>query len=68
MKEGLKVKVRQIRSAAGRMKQVGATLSALGLGRIGREREHVINAPIWGMLRRVRHLIRVTESQSAAEN
>ena len=68
MKEGLKVTVKQIRSAAGRAPQVGATLSALGLGRIGREREHVINAPIWGMLKRVRHLVRVTESQSATEN
>ena len=62
MKEGLKVKVRQIRSGAGRAPEVLATLSALGLGRPGREREHVINGSIWGMLKKVRHLVRVTEA------
>lgn len=56
---GEKIKVTQVRSGAGRTKEVLATLQALGLGRIGREREHKLTAPIYGMLRRVKHLVRV---------
>ena len=61
MKTGMKVKVKQIRSKAGRVPEVAATLRALGLGRIGMERQHIINSCVWGMLRRVRHLVRVYE-------
>jgi large subunit ribosomal protein L30 len=61
MKAGMKVKVNQVRSLAGRTLEVISTLKALGLGKIGQEREHVINPCIWGMLQKVRHLVRVSE-------
>ena len=62
MKSGMRVKVKQIRSQSGRTREVAATLSALGLGRIGKEREHTVNPSLWGMLRKVRHLVRVIEA------
>ena len=64
MKEGIRVKIKQIRSEAGRAPAVRDTLQALGLGRIGREREHIVNPAIWGMLKKVSRLVRVTEADT----
>ncbi len=57
--KGLKVTVRQYRSAAGRAVPVLRTLEALGLGRIGKSRQFTLNEPLIGMLRRVDHLVLV---------
>jgi large subunit ribosomal protein L30 len=54
-----KVKVTQIRSAVGQSKRHEGTLRALGLGKIGRSAEHADSPALAGMLRHVRHLIRV---------
>ena len=61
MKTGMKVRVKQVRSRASRSPETIATLKALGLGRIGKVREHTINPCVWGMLRKVRHLVQVFE-------
>jgi large subunit ribosomal protein L30 len=59
-----KVLVKQIRSQNGRTKPVQDTLRALGLGRIGREKEHTLSPCVYGMLRKVNHLVRVTDLKS----
>ena len=59
MKDGMKVRVKQIKSAARCDKRVKATLQALGLGRIGAEREHVVNAALGGMIKKVEYLLDV---------
>jgi large subunit ribosomal protein L30 len=51
-----KLKITQTRSAIG---QSGGTLRALGLGKIGRTAEHTESPTLVGMLRKVRHLVRV---------
>lgn len=56
-----KVIVRQVRSANRRTNRIKATLSALGLGRIGNERVHLLSPSVYGMLRQVRHLIEVND-------
>lgn len=62
MKEGMKVVVTQVRSGAGRKEDQKRTLCALGLGKIGKRREFTANPAVWGMLRKVRHLVRVMEA------
>lgn len=62
MKVGDKITVRQIRSGAGRVDSVKDTLKALGLGRIGKERIHTVNEPLFGMLKKVEHLISVKDA------
>jgi large subunit ribosomal protein L30 len=62
-KEGTKsqaIKVKQVRSAAGRDKRTLLTLNALGLGRIGDVQELPANAAIKGMLRKVEHLVELS--------
>jgi large subunit ribosomal protein L30 len=54
-----KVRVTQVRSAIGNSAPHRGTLRALGLGRIGRSAEHEDGPALAGMLRRVRHLVRV---------
>jgi large subunit ribosomal protein L30 len=54
-----KVRVTQIRSQIGQSKRNRGTLRALGLGRIGRSAEHAESPQLDGMLRKVRHLVRV---------
>jgi large subunit ribosomal protein L30 len=56
------VKVTQVRSSIGQTEKHRGTLRALGLGRIGRSAEHAESAQLAGMLRKVRHLVRVEES------
>ena len=54
---GSKVQVTQNRSAIGRNPEVRATLTALGLGRIGKSTSFTVNASVQGMLRKVSHLV-----------
>lgn len=62
MNEGAKVLVTQTRGTVGRTKRVRDTLQALGLGRVGKKRELTLNDASAGMLRRVRHLIKVEQA------
>ena len=54
-----KVRVTQTRSQIGQSERHRGTLRALGLGKIGRTAEHEESPQLAGMIRRVRHLIRV---------
>lgn len=56
-----KVVVRQVRSAAGRSSDFVDTLKALGLGRIGSERQHNGTPAVLGMIRRVSAAVKVYE-------
>jgi len=58
-----KLRVTQIRSQIGQSQRHRGTLRALGLGKIGRSVEHEETPVVAGMLRKVRHLVRVEESQ-----
>lgn len=60
---GSKVTVRQTRSIAGREKEVIRTLQALGLGRIGKQKELTVNPAVLGMIKRVGYLLEVKESK-----
>jgi len=57
-----KVRVTQVRSQIGQSERHRGTLRALGLGKIGRSREHDQTPVLAGMLRKVRHLVKVEES------
>ena len=54
-----KVRITQVRSQIGQTKQHRGTLRALGLGRIGKTAEHDEGPVLAGMLRKVRHLVKV---------
>jgi large subunit ribosomal protein L30 len=54
-----KVRVTQIRSQIGQTEKHRGTLRALGLGKIGKTVEHDDGPVLAGMLRKVRHLVRV---------
>jgi large subunit ribosomal protein L30 len=54
-----KLRITQTRSAIGQSPKHRGTLRALGLGRIGRTAEHPESPQLAGMLRKVRHLVRV---------
>ena len=62
-KSGSTVRVRQIRSGTGFDKTQKATLKALGLGKIGRVREHPDNPQIRGMIFKIVHLVDVEQGQ-----
>ena len=53
------VKITQVRSGIGQSDRHLGTLRALGLGKIGRSVEHKDSPQLQGMLRQVRHLIRI---------
>ncbi len=53
------LRVTQVKSSIGYKKDQLATLKALGLGRIGKTRDHVDNDCIRGMIFKVKHLIKV---------
>jgi large subunit ribosomal protein L30 len=55
------VTVRQIRSQARRPVVQGATLRGLGLGKIGRSKVLEDTPSVRGMIRKVAHLVEVTE-------
>ncbi len=54
-----KLRITQTRSSIGQSAKHRATLRALGLGKIGRTAEHAESPQLTGMLRKVRHLVRV---------
>jgi len=54
-----KVRVTQVRSQIGQSERHRGTLRALGLGKIGRSVEHDETPVLAGMLRKVRHLVKV---------
>ena len=54
-----KVRITQIRSQIGESERHRGTLRALGLGKIGKTVEHDDGPVLTGMLRKVRHLVRV---------
>ena len=54
-----RVKVTQVRSQIGQSERHRGTLRALGLGKIGRSVEHDESPVLAGMLRKVRHLVKV---------
>ncbi len=58
-----KIRVRQVKGTGRKTKEVRDTIAALGLGRIGKERVHNVNAALVGMLRRVEHLIEVEAAE-----
>ena len=57
-----RVKVTQVRSQIGQTQRHRGTLRALGLGRIGRTAEHEEGPVLAGMLRKVRHLVRIEDA------
>jgi len=58
-----KLKITQVRSKIGNSQRHRGTLRALGLGKIGRSAEHEEGPVLAGMLRKVRHLVRVEETK-----
>ena len=57
-----KLRVTQTRSQIGQSEKHRGTLRALGLGKIGRTAEHEESPQLEGMLRKVRHLVKVEEA------
>jgi large subunit ribosomal protein L30 len=57
-----KLRITQVRSQIGQSQRHRGTLRALGLGRIGRTVEHEEGPAVAGMLRKVRHLVRVEDA------
>jgi large subunit ribosomal protein L30 len=53
------IRVTQVRSQIGQSEKHRGTLRALGLGKIGRSREHKESRELAGMLRKVRHLVKI---------
>ena len=54
-----KVRITQTRSQIGQTQKHRGTLRALGLGKIGSTAEHDDGPVLAGMLRKVRHLVKV---------
>ncbi len=54
-----KVRITQTRSGIGQSQSHRGTLRALGLGKIGKTVEHDDGPVVAGMLRKVRHLVKV---------
>jgi large subunit ribosomal protein L30 len=57
-----RLRITQVRSAIGQTERHRGTLRALGLGRIGKTTERDESPQVAGMLRKVKHLVRVEES------
>jgi large subunit ribosomal protein L30 len=57
-----KLVITQVRSTIGQTAKHRGTLRALGLGRIGSSIERTESPELAGMLRKVRHLVRIEES------
>ena len=57
-----KLKITQTRSQIGQTERHRGTLRALGLGKIGRTAEREDSPETPGMLRKVRHLVKVEEA------
>ncbi len=56
-----RVRLTQVGSGIGQSPRHRGTLRALGLGRIGKTREHDETPVLAGMLRKVRHLVKVEQ-------
>jgi len=56
-----KLKITQTRSKIGQTERHRGTLRALGLGKIGRSVEREDSPDTLGMLRKVRHLVRIED-------
>ena len=56
-----KLKITQVRSQIGQTAKHRGTLRALGLGKIGRSVEREESPQLAGMLRKVRHLVRIED-------
>jgi large subunit ribosomal protein L30 len=54
-----RVRITQVRSEIGETAKHRGTLRALGLGKIGKTVEHDDGPVLAGMLRKVRHLVKV---------
>jgi large subunit ribosomal protein L30 len=59
------LKITQVRSGIGQSDRHVGTLRALGLGKIGRSAEHEDSPQLQGMLRRVRHLVRIEDGKAS---
>jgi large subunit ribosomal protein L30 len=57
--EGQKVIIKQTKSTNGRTQGVKDNLVSLGLGKIGRAKNHTLTADIIGKVRKVKHLVEV---------
>jgi large subunit ribosomal protein L30 len=57
-----KIRVTQTRSKIGQSEKHRGTLRALGLGKIGRSAEHQESPQLAGMLRKVRHLVKIEDA------
>jgi large subunit ribosomal protein L30 len=57
-----KLKITQTRSQIGQTERHRGTLRALGLGKIGRTTEREDGPETQGMLRKVRHLVKVEDA------
>jgi large subunit ribosomal protein L30 len=57
-----KVRITQVRSKIGETQRHHGTLRVLGLGRIGASVERETSVELDGMLRKVRHLVKVEEA------
>jgi large subunit ribosomal protein L30 len=55
------LRITQVRSQIGQTEKHRGTLRALGLGKIGRSVERPESPETRGMLRKVRHLVRIEE-------
>ena len=58
-----KLRITQVRSQLGQTARHRGTLRALGLGKIGRSVERAESPELAGMLRKVRHLVRIEEGK-----
>jgi len=54
-----RLRITQVMSQIGQSQRHRGTLRALGLGRIGRTSEHEESPTLAGMLRKVRHLVKI---------
>ena len=54
-----RVTITQVKSQIGQSERHRGTLRALGLGKIGRSAEHEESSVLAGMLRKVRHLVKI---------
>jgi large subunit ribosomal protein L30 len=57
-----KLRITQIKSQIGETPRHRGTLRALGLGKIGRSVEQAESPQLAGMLRKVRHLVRIEQT------
>ena len=58
------LKITQVRSGIGQSDRHLGTLRALGLGKIGRTSQHEDSPQLQGMLRQVRHLVRIEDEKA----